>query len=140
MQRAVRNACHASFGALAVMVVRTKDLNVLHAVSIPATWRMDGTPVPGEVNDDGVILFDVGVVDEVRHEVVFNRPLSRLAVGQQTDLVAGNVKVVGEPLFDALRIVDARLEIPDVAGFIIVNTFIISVNDMRLEAAKTTDQ
>ena len=101
---------------------------------------MDGTPVPGEVNEDGVILFDVGVVDEVRHEVVFNRPLSRLAVGQQTDLVAGNVKVVGEPLFDALRIVDARLEIPDVAGFIIVNAFIISVNDMRLEAAKTTDQ
>ena len=96
--------------------------------------------MPGEVNEDGVILFDVGIVDEVRHEDVLNRSLSRLAVGQQTDLVARNVKVVGKPLFDALRIVDAGLEIPDVAGFIIVNTFIISVNDMRLEAAKTTDQ
>ncbi len=133
VEGAVGDPCYSSFGTLAVVVVGTKDFDVLHSVGVPPTWRVDGAPVSGKVDEDGIIPVDVNVVHEVRHESVFNRPLRRLAVGQQLDLVTGNVEVMREPLSDALGVIDAGLEVPDVAGLVFVNTWISSASESECE-------
>lgn len=84
---------------------------------------MDGTTVAGEVNEDGVTLVDVGIIDEVRHEVILDGPLGRLAVREEAYLISGNIEVVCQPPLDTLSIIDAGLEIPDVAGLIFINSW-----------------
>ena len=81
----------------------------------------------GEIDEHGVTLLDDRVVDEMVHEFVFNATLRRLAVGQKADLLSGNVEVVRKPTFDRLCVIDTRLVVPDVAGLVLVDSYVSEV-------------
>lgn len=41
VERAVGDASDPSFGSLAIVIIRAEDFDVLHTVTVPASWRRD---------------------------------------------------------------------------------------------------
>ena len=74
-----------------------------------------------EVNNDGIACHDRGIVDKMRHESIFDGALSGLAIGERADVVAGDVEIIDEPVPHFEGVIDTRRQIPNFAGFILVN-------------------
>jgi hypothetical protein len=77
--------------------------------------------VASEVNDNGVARHDGGIVDKMRHECIFDGALCGLAICEHADVVARDVEIIHEPPPHFEGVIDTRRQIPNLAGFILVN-------------------
>jgi hypothetical protein len=77
--------------------------------------------VAGKVNDNGIAGRDGGIVDKMRHESIFNGALCGLVIYEHADVVAGDVEIIHEPAPHFEGVIDTRRQIPDLAGFILIN-------------------
>jgi len=103
------------------MVVGTKHLYVQRAAVLPSVWSNGTAAVASKVNDDGIACEDGGIVDEVRHDCIFNGGFCGLAIQKHADMVARNMEVVHQPAPYFVCVIDTRRQIPDLAGFVLVN-------------------
>jgi hypothetical protein len=58
----------------------------------------------------------------VGHERIFDGTFRSLAVKQHAYMVAGDVKIVHEPAFHFERVIDTGRQVPNFAGFVLVDT------------------
>jgi len=98
---------------------------------VPSFWRNRAATVASEVNDNGIACHDRGIVDKMRHECIFDSAFRGLAVGEHADVVAGDVEIIHEPAPHFEGIIDTRRQIPNFAGFVLVNPNNESVNGGR---------
>jgi hypothetical protein len=77
--------------------------------------------VASKVNNNGIASHDGGIVDKMRHECIFDGALRGLAIYEHANVVAGDVKIIHEPALYFEGVVDTRRQIPNLAGFILVN-------------------
>jgi len=103
------------------MIVWAKHLYVQGAAVVPSVWGNRATAVAGEVNDDGVAWQDGGIVDEVRHECILNGGFCSLAIQEHANTVARNMEIGHEPAPNFERVIDTGRQIPDLAGFVLVD-------------------
>jgi hypothetical protein len=78
--------------------------------------------VASKVNDNGIARHDGGVVDKMGHKCIFDSALCSLAICEHADVVAGDVEIIHEPALHFEGVIDARRQIPNLAGFILVNS------------------
>ena len=104
------------------MIVWAEHLYVQRAVILPSVGGNRTAPVASKVNDDGIAWQDGGIVDEVRHEGIFDGGFRGLAIQQHADMVARDMEIVHEPTPDFARVIDTRRQIPDLARFVLVDT------------------
>jgi hypothetical protein len=103
------------------MIVWAEHLYVQRAAILPSIRGRGTAPVASKVNDDGIAWQDGRIVDEVRHEGIFDGSFRGLAIQEHADMVARDMEIVHEPAFDFARVVDTRRQIPDLAGFVLVD-------------------
>ena len=56
------------------------------------------------------------------HEGIFDGTLCGLAIYEHGDVVAGDVEIIQEPAPHFEGVIDTRRQIPNLAGFILVNS------------------
>jgi hypothetical protein len=76
----------------------------------------------GEINQNGIVPLNGGVVHEMFHEGVLDVVLGGLTVREETDLILWNVEVVQQPPTYPFGIVDARVEVPDATRFVAIDS------------------
>ena len=75
-----------------------------------------------EVDNNGIACRDGGIVDKMRHESIFDAAFCGLGIREHADVVAGDVEIIYEPAPHFEGIIDTRRQIPNFAGFILVNS------------------
>jgi hypothetical protein len=110
------------------MVVWAEHLYVQRAAIPPSVWGDRATAVASKVNDDGIACRDGGIVDEVRHKCIFDGGFCGLAIQEHADMVAGDMEIVHEPAPHFECIIDTRRQIPNLAGFVLVDPYDESEN------------
>jgi len=88
---------------------------------LPSIWRDTAATMTSKINDNGIAGEDGRVADEVRHECVFNGAFCGLAIGEQADMVAGDMEIVHKPTPHFERVIDTRRQIPNLAGLVLVD-------------------
>jgi hypothetical protein len=103
------------------MIVWAEHLHVQRVAVVPPVWGNRATAVAGKVDDDGIAWEDGGIVDEVRHECILNGGFRGPAIQEHADTVARNMEIVHEPAPHFERVIDTGRQIPDLAGFVLVD-------------------
>lgn len=88
----------------------------------PIQGRGDGTSVAREIDNNGVAALYLGVLDEMIQETLVDVVFGRIFVQENTELVFGNFQVLQKPTLNIFGVLDARFQIPQGAGLILVNT------------------
>jgi hypothetical protein len=89
--------------------------------ALPSFWCNRAATLTSEVNNNGIACHDGGIVDKMRHESIFDGAFCGLAIGEHADVVAGDVEIIQEPAPHFEGVIDTRRQIPNFAGFILVN-------------------
>lgn len=87
----------------------------------PIHGGVDGASVASEVDENGVAGEDLGVMEEMVHETLFDVVFGGIFVQQHAELVFGNLQVLQKPTLDISRVLDARFQIPQRSRPILVN-------------------
>ena len=76
-----------------------------------------------KVDENRVVGLDGWVVDQVLHKRGLDVLLRRVMVEEGAYIALGNVELACEPFPDVLRVLYARVEIPDTARLVTVDAY-----------------